>query len=207
MDPNENEMNNVAQYLDSLVTTINPDNEPNEIVDEKDEETLEDDDDDDVSSRNAIIDSPSDLGLRNMDRSYDWINEARQRYSNTDFLEADTFVSRVSINWQGNNVLNTDHRIERTAGNGKTYFNNEIRSRLQVLSLMVNGYSSYIVIDEKNSYDFGQPPSVLDLPMYTNIPQDQLFNNGVAAYHQFKEAYKLDVVQRQSGNTKRAAKL
>ncbi|CAG8676160.1 1706_t:CDS:2 [Rhizophagus irregularis] len=24
MDPNENEMNNVAQYLDSLVTTINP---------------------------------------------------------------------------------------------------------------------------------------------------------------------------------------
>ncbi|EXX61711.1 hypothetical protein RirG_168650 [Rhizophagus irregularis DAOM 197198w] len=42
-----------------------------------------------------------------MDWSYDWINEARQRYSNTDFLEADTFVSRVSINWQENNVLNT----------------------------------------------------------------------------------------------------
>jgi hypothetical protein len=43
--------------------------------------------------------------------------------------------------------------------------------------------------------------------MYTNIPQDQLFNNGIAAYHQFKEAFKLDVVQRQSGNTKKTAKL
>jgi hypothetical protein len=29
-----------------------------------------------------------------------------------------------------NDILK-DHRIERTAGNGKTYFNNEIRSRLR----------------------------------------------------------------------------
>ena len=50
--------------------------------------------------------------------------------------------------------------------------------------------------------DFGQLPPVLDLPMYANIPRDPLSNNGLAAYSQFKEAYKLDVAQRQSGNTK-----
>ncbi|PKK64250.1 hypothetical protein RhiirC2_787775 [Rhizophagus irregularis] len=32
MDPNENEMNNVAQYLDSLVTMINPVEDSNEIL-------------------------------------------------------------------------------------------------------------------------------------------------------------------------------
>ena len=50
--------------------------------------------------------------------------------------------------------------------------------------------------------DFGQLPPVLDLPMYANISRDPLSNNGLAAYNQFKEACKLDVIQRQSGNTK-----
>ena len=38
--------------------------------------------------------------------------------------------------------------------------------------------------------------------MYANVLRDPLFNNDLAAYSQFKEAYKLDVAQRQSGNTK-----
>jgi len=50
--------------------------------------------------------------------------------------------------------------------------------------------------------DFGQLPPVLDLPMYAHISRDPISNNGHAAYKQFKEAYKLDVIQRQSGNTK-----
>ena len=38
--------------------------------------------------------------------------------------------------------------------------------------------------------------------MCANVLRDPLSNNGLAAYSQFKEAYKLDVAQRQSGNTK-----
>ena len=54
---------------------------------------------------NAIIDFSSDLGSRDMDRSHDWINDSRQRYSNTDLMEADTFVNRVSINEQRNELV------------------------------------------------------------------------------------------------------
>src|SRR3954452_20096959 len=49
--------------------------------------------------------------------------------------------------------------------------------------------------------DFGQLPPVLDLSIYANIPRDPLSNNGLAAYKLFKEVYKLDVVQRQFGNS------
>ncbi len=51
--------------------------------------------------------------------------------------------------------------------------------------------------------DFGQLPSVLDLPIYVSIQRDALSNNGIAAYNLFREVYMLDVVQRQSGNFKK----
>ena len=38
--------------------------------------------------------------------------------------------------------------------------------------------------------------------MYANILRNLLFNDSFAAYNQFKEAYKLDVIQHQSENTK-----
>ncbi len=268
---------------------------------------------------NAIIDNSSDLGSREMDRSHDWINDARKRYSNTDLTEADTFVSRVSTDWQGNELVTETldyqtlnekqklvfKRIEShyndmlkdnqteplriivmgTAGTGKTYLINAIRGKLRemtgvkskspvivlaptgVTAFNINGITIhsalsipiianknldingerlkqlqnrlqdviYVIIDEKSMIgrkmlrlidmrlrqafpehsnepfggrsiilfrDFGQLPPVLDLPMYTNISRDPLSNNGLAAYNQFKEAYKLDVAQRQSGNTK-----
>ena len=48
--------------------------------------------------------------------------------------------------------------------------------------------------------DFGQLPPVLDVPMYANnTTQDANSNDGIGAYKEFKEVYKLDVVQRQSG--------
>ena len=50
--------------------------------------------------------------------------------------------------------------------------------------------------------DFGQIPPVLDLPMFAKSKRDALSNSGLAAYKHFKEAYKLNVVQRQSGNSK-----
>ena len=51
--------------------------------------------------------------------------------------------------------------------------------------------------------DFGQLLPILNLPMYVNIQRDALSNNGIAAYNLFREVYMLDVVQRQSGNSKK----
>ena len=304
------------------------DNEPDEMDDEEDEEPLQEDDYGEEfrldwmllaeMGPNAIIDSSSDLGSREMDRSHDWINDTRKRYSNTDLMEADTFVSRVSTDWQGNELVTETldyqtlnekqklvfKRIEShyddmlkdnqteplriivmgTTRTEKTYLINAIRSRLHemtgvrfkspvlvlaptgVAAFNINGITVhsalsipiiakdldingerlkqlqnrlqdviYVIIDEKSmvgrrmlrtidmrlrqaffehsnepfggrpiilSGNFGQLPPVLDLPMYANVPRDPLSNNGLAAYSQFKEAYKLDVAQRQSGNTK-----
>jgi ATP-dependent DNA helicase PIF1 len=49
--------------------------------------------------------------------------------------------------------------------------------------------------------DFSQLPPVLDFTVYVNTLRDPLSNNGHAAYKLFKEVYKLNVVQRQSGNS------
>jgi ATP-dependent DNA helicase PIF1 len=50
--------------------------------------------------------------------------------------------------------------------------------------------------------DFGQLPPVLDEPMYSQTSRrDQLSNDGIFAYKQFREVYKLDIVQRQSGDS------
>ena len=51
--------------------------------------------------------------------------------------------------------------------------------------------------------DFGQLPPVLDLPVYAKILRGPLSNNGLAAYNLFKEVYKLDVIERQSGNSQK----
>ncbi|CAB4431124.1 unnamed protein product [Rhizophagus irregularis] len=50
--------------------------------------------------------------------------------------------------------------------------------------------------------DFGQLPPVLDLPMYANTKRDALSNSGLAVYKKFGEVYKLETIQRQSGNSK-----
>src|SRR5439155_1088008 len=50
--------------------------------------------------------------------------------------------------------------------------------------------------------DFGQLPPVLDESMYSQIPRcDPLSNDGIVAYSQFREVYKLDIIQRQSGDS------
>jgi ATP-dependent DNA helicase PIF1 len=98
-----------ADPIDILGPPI--DNEENEIIDEEDYELLEDDEQNEFRldwmflaemGPNAVVDCSSDLGSRNMDRNHDWINDARQRYSNADLVDADTFVSRMSGNCQGN---------------------------------------------------------------------------------------------------------
>ncbi|GES89666.1 ATP-dependent DNA helicase Pif1-like [Rhizophagus clarus] len=51
--------------------------------------------------------------------------------------------------------------------------------------------------------DFGQLSPVLDLPMYANDKQDVLSNSDSAVYKQFKEVYKLEIIQCQSENSKK----
>src|SRR4051794_28655862 len=50
--------------------------------------------------------------------------------------------------------------------------------------------------------DFGQLPPVIDLLMYArNVSHDTTSNDGIASYKNFREVYKLDVIQRQSGDS------
>ena len=52
---------------------------------------------------------------------------------------------------------------------------------------------------ERSVILFRQLPSVLDLPKYTtNISHDTRSNDGIAAYKEFREVYKPDVIERQS---------
>ncbi len=105
-----------ADLIDILELHI--DNETDEIIDKENEKLLENDDRDEFwldwiflagMGLNIIINCSSDLGSRDMNQNYDWINDTRQWYSNIDLIEADSFVSRVSINGQKDegNKLNT----------------------------------------------------------------------------------------------------
>jgi len=50
--------------------------------------------------------------------------------------------------------------------------------------------------------NFGQLPPVLDEPIYSQIPRrDPLSTDGISAYRSFREVYKLDIVQRQLGES------
>ncbi|GBB95752.1 hypothetical protein RclHR1_26020001 [Rhizophagus clarus] len=55
--------------------------------------------------------------------------------------------------------------------------------------------------------DFGQLSPVLDLSMYTVDKRDALSNSSLTVYKQFKEAYKLEIIQRQSKNSKEQQEL
>lgn len=80
-------------------------NEEERINDENEEEQIEDDEQEEFRfdwmflaemGPDAVIDSSSELGTRDIDRNYDWINNIRQRYSDSDFANADTFVKQAS---------------------------------------------------------------------------------------------------------------
>jgi len=51
---------------------------------------------------NAVISHSSDLRSRDIDWNHDWINDVRQRYFDTDLIEAGTFMNRVSGSGQRN---------------------------------------------------------------------------------------------------------
>src|SRR4051812_40582485 len=53
-------------------------------------------------SSNAVINCSTDLEFCDMNWNYDWINDARQQYSNADLMDANTFVNKTSGNGQEN---------------------------------------------------------------------------------------------------------
>src|SRR3954452_2572221 len=53
-------------------------------------------------SSDAVINCSFDLGSREMDQNYDWINDARQQFSDTDIMNANIFLKRASVNEQEN---------------------------------------------------------------------------------------------------------
>ncbi len=98
-----------ADPIDLLENPI--DNEENEMDDKEDEELFDNDEQEELWSDwmhlvemdpNAVISHSFDLGSRDIDQNHDWINDIRQRYFDTDLIEAGTFVNRVSSSGQRN---------------------------------------------------------------------------------------------------------
>jgi hypothetical protein len=304
-----------------------PIDEDREMTDEEEEQLSDDDDEQDEFRSDwmvlagmgpkANIDSYSDLGLRDVDVNHDWINDPKQRYTETDFASIEEFIIRDSgvdaekdtaMDYQSlnDNQKRVFNRIEShyndvlagnqvdplriivmgTAGTGKTYLIKAIRKRLRemtgtgirsspmivlaptgVAAFNINGSTihsrlsipiingsknfdingerlkklqerfkdvKYVLIDEKSMVgrqmlglidvrlrqafpehnnepfggrsvimfgDFGQLPPVRDLPMYVRSERNEISNNGHVVYRQFREAYKLEIVQRQAGSS------
>ncbi|RHZ79390.1 hypothetical protein Glove_147g5 [Diversispora epigaea] len=233
---------------------------------------------------NAVIDSSCDLGTRDIDRNHRWIDDARQRYLNTDLVDVDTFLQQVPRNNQMEDenldidyeTLNekqmvifkrikshhrsvlTGYKVEalKMAGTeskspvlvlvptGVAAFNISGITIYSALSISVNDSNNLNLEDEKSMIGrqtlalidvrlrqafpehkdrlFGgsnnlnledeksmigrQTLALIDVRLRQAFPEhkDRLFdllsNNGRAAYKQFREVYKLDIIQRQSGD-------
>ena len=123
----------------------------------------------------SSFDCSSDLGSRDMDRNHDWINDPRQRYNDlTDidtFLSRNSRIgekSNVSVDYQtlNNNQKKIFKRVEShyqdvlegrqneplriivmgTAGTGKTYLIEAIRSRLQEMTEIAGESKSPVAV-------------------------------------------------------------
>ncbi|GBB94108.1 hypothetical protein RclHR1_22940002 [Rhizophagus clarus] len=273
------------------------DNEENETTDDESLEELSEDDESEeyrydwmhlaeIGLR-ANIDSSTDLGTRDMDINYDWINEGRQRYSDDDLTGASDFIRNAldkdqknndrcddrdlvdfqTLNVKQNSVLKqiklhyndilmessdncaSSYRSGSLNINGTTIhlmlsipiINNKRSNKLEIdgerlkqLQERLQGVH-YVIIDKlsmvgrrmlakidtrlrqgfsenrnvpfgKRSIilfsNFGQLPPVLDLLMYTtNTSRDASSNNGIVLYKSFLEACKLDVIERQNGDS------
>ena len=85
------------------------DNEEEFSDEESQDEHIEDDEEEEFRydwmhlaemGPNARIVSLSDLRTRDIDRNHDWINDARQHYSDADITDAREFVHNTSRNWK-----------------------------------------------------------------------------------------------------------
>ncbi|CAG8524908.1 8090_t:CDS:10, partial [Racocetra persica] len=159
----------------------------------------------------ATINDSSTIGSYSIDKNYNWITSGSSKTANHDNLD-----SKI-INYE---TLNENQKIVMgTADTGKSYFIKAIQNRLNMMAgaavkspvivIAPTGLlkrlsqlqeklqnMNYFTIDEKTMLS-----SVLDLFIYaTSISQDLLSNDGLIVYTQFKEVYKLDVIEYQSGN-------
>ncbi|CAG8693793.1 19015_t:CDS:2 [Cetraspora pellucida] len=71
---------------------------------------------------NAIVDNSSDLGLRNIDRNYNWTKDVKQHYPNLNLADVDTFV------WQACNEANSTKTLDANTIDYQTL--NEIQMKI-----------------------------------------------------------------------------
>ncbi len=96
--------------VDLLRSPVN--NKDNEVTDDEENlAELEDDQEDELRpdwmilaeiSPNTNIQNSSDLEDHDMDKNYDWLNDGKQYYDNSDLMKANTFLERVSKDDQKN---------------------------------------------------------------------------------------------------------
>ncbi|PKK63115.1 hypothetical protein RhiirC2_789368 [Rhizophagus irregularis] len=93
-----------ADPIDILGSPI--DDAESEIIDEKEDDLITEGDDQEEYRFDWMLlaemgpspsfDCSSNLGSQDIDRNHDWINDPRQRYSDVDLADADTFINRIS---------------------------------------------------------------------------------------------------------------
>jgi len=98
---------------------------------------------------NSRIECTTDLGIRDIDRNHDWINEGKQNYSVTDIAMAGNFVRQSSNNARDNQREKINDIIEYQSLNEnqkkvfkkiKTHFNNILmRKEVAPLRIIVMG--------------------------------------------------------------------
>lgn len=96
------------------------DNIEDEFINEEDEEDEQKDDDDEYEkeirfewmllaemSPNTIIDNNSDLGSREIDKNYDWVDDFRRRHPNLNLADVSTFLQRL----RDEDTINTENLV------------------------------------------------------------------------------------------------
>ena len=95
---------------------------------------------------NTNIKQSSELGTRDMDKNYDWINEDKQYYGNSELMEAITFLERISKN---EGIEEDEDNVDYTTLNEKQkqifkrieshYLNMTVGHQVEPLKIMIMG--------------------------------------------------------------------
>ncbi|CAG8456659.1 16503_t:CDS:2 [Cetraspora pellucida] len=84
---------------------------------------------------NAVINDSCDLGTRNMDLTHRWVDDAQQRYSDTDLANADTFIHQAS---SGSYQTNENINVNTGFINPQTLNNNQMKVFKRIESYYCN---------------------------------------------------------------------
>jgi len=133
------------------------DNEEEFSDEESQDEHIEDDEEEEFRydwmhlaemGPNARIVSLSDLRTRDIDRNHDWINDARQHYSDADITDAREFVHNTSRNWKNTkekecdsiDYQNLNENQKKILDRIESHYNDILRgNQVEALKIIVMG--------------------------------------------------------------------